>query len=108
MPSLTDREVQKLADVIQLADEAAMMLGGAGAEDLAAEIEKRYALRYAVQCAFEACIQIERRPGSGRFGQLFPTEDLAALRHAANAGRHDYTRIDLTDLVGDVRLVLPG
>ena len=104
MRSLSSREVHLLGDVIDFARRSSEYARQLAAEATMAE----HALRYALQCVYEACIQIEGKRESGRFAELFPGEDIRQIRRVANEGRHDYGRQQIDELVADVDQRVPA
>lgn len=107
MPSLSDREVNLLADVICEAGMATKFLAANTADDLMGDAMRFYALRNALQNVAEACIQIDAGRKGERFAALFPKHDLRSIRITGNALRHDYNATSATLLVNDTLTLCP-
>ena len=106
-PSLSEREVNRLADIVREARMATEFLGGRTADDLSGDAMRFHALRNALRNVAEACIQIDAGTRGQRFAALSPGHDIRPIRVIGNALRHDYNATTATLLVNDTLRIGP-
>ena len=99
MSSRSNSEARLVGDVLGEGDKAIAFLGNRGAEALIAEEATLYAVERAVMNVTEAIIQLERGTRPGRFEELFYGQSFDRMRRLGNATRHDYTGMDVDEVV---------
>ncbi len=105
---LSNPEIMRLGDIITEADNIDDFRAKHSRESFLTDTMAVYAVQKPLQNLSEACIQIEGKKTSGRFGKLFPEHDLTIVREIGNLLRHDYGGFSYDRVWEECDMIVPS